>query len=117
MGRQYGSPPEDPRRKTGPGYTERKDPEPKAKDPDPSPPSRTVNEFHKNAAVDTRKEDIHHTIGIGTNTAASGSHNHRGGDSVLLLEGITISGAKAGNTALASVINALVELGAKDTTT
>lgn len=81
------------------------------------PASEEVEEFHTNAATDSRKEDIHHTIGVSENQAASGSHNHRGGDSLLLLQGITLTGSRAGNIALLSVIQALVALGATDSTT
>lgn len=82
-----------------------------------SPDPRTVSDFHNNSDVDSDKEAQHHTIGMGVNQAASGSHNHRGSDSVQLLIDIEITGSRGGNTALASVIAALVELGAKDSTT
>lgn len=117
MARQYGAPKFVPGKDDGSYQGKRRDAEPQAKSPDPSPPPKVVEDFHKNAAVDTRREDIHHTIGTGPQQAASGDHNHRGGDSVLLLDGVTISGSKAGNVALGSVIAALVQLGAKDTTT
>lgn len=84
---------------------------------DRPPTSEEVDQFHTNAAVDARKEDVHHTIGVSENQAASGSHNHRGGDSVLLLAGVTLTGSRAGNIALLSVIQALVALGATDSTT
>lgn len=117
MSRQYGAPKSAPGQDDGSYQGKRRDAEPKPKEPDPSPPAKVVEEFHKNAAVDTRREDIHHTIGTGPNNAASGDHTHRGGDSVLLLDGVTISGSKGGNIALGSVIAALVQLGAKDSTT
>ena len=81
------------------------------------PSSEDVELLHQNADTDARKEAIHHTLGPGENQAASGSHNHRGGDSVQLLAGVTISGSRGGNIALLSVIQALVALGATDTTT
>jgi len=84
---------------------------------DRPPTTEEVDRQHTNAATDSRKEDIHHTIGVGENQAASGSHNHRGGDSLLLLSGITLTGSRAGNIALLSVIQALVALGATDSTT
>lgn len=116
MARQYGAPPDDPGEKKGPGYSDRRrDAPPTPKDPDPSPSRDVVEKFHRNASVNTRDEDIHHTIGPGG--AASYSHSHKGSDSVALFEGMTISGSKGGNAALASVIAMLVEFGAKDSTT
>lgn len=81
--------------------------------PDPT----SVREFHTNDDVDISQESHHHTIGPGVNQSASGAHNHDGNNSPLLLEGTAITGAKAGNTAVASVIAALVQLGATDSTT
>lgn len=115
MARQYGQPKDsdllDPKKM-------RKDKEPEVKEEDPSPSSLVVDRFHKNAAVDTRAEDIHHTIGTNPDQAASGSHTHNGGDSSLLIEGFTISGSKSNPaTVLPSIINILTRLGAEDTTT
>lgn len=81
------------------------------------PDADSVREFHINADTDVDPNSLHHTIGPGYNQAASGQHNHDGNNSPLLLDGVTISGAKGGNTALASVISALVKLGAADATT
>ena len=82
-----------------------------------TPSYKDVAKFHTNADTDGNEESAHHTLGPGHTQSAPGDHDHRGGNSVALFDGTTISGAKAGNTALASVIAALVELGAKDTTT
>ena len=84
---------------------------------DRPPTAEEVEKFHTNAATDSRREDIHHTVGLSENQASPGNHNHRGGDSLLLLQGITITGSRAGNIALLSVIQALVALGATDSTT
>lgn len=84
---------------------------------DRPPTSEEVEKLHQNADTDSRKESIHHTLGAGGNQAASGDHNHRGGDSVQLLAGITITGSRGGNIALLSVIQALVALGATDSST
>lgn len=84
---------------------------------DRPPTAEEVENQHTNADTDSRKESIHHTIGAGENQSASGAHNHRGGDSVLLLGGITLTGSRGGNIALLSVIQALVALGATDSTT
>lgn len=81
------------------------------------PDANTLREFHQNADTDSGSDAIHHTIGPGVNQAASGQHNHDGNNSPFLLADITITGNKAGNTALASVIAALVRLGASDSTT
>lgn len=81
------------------------------------PNATEVQKFHTNADTDGGRGSIHHTLGPTNNQAAPGDHDHRGGNSVELLAGITISGAKGGNTALASVIAALVDLGATDSTT
>ena len=120
MARQYGAAPDLPGQtsKVG-GYNapNRKDKPPAAKEADPSPSADVVRVFHTNVQVDTRKEDVHHTLGTSGNHAAAGNHNHHGGDSVLLLGGIVLTGSRGGNTALQSVIQALVSLGAKDSTT
>jgi hypothetical protein len=81
------------------------------------PEPRVVSDFHTNDDVNQDRDAHHHTLGMGPNEAAAGSHNHRGSDSVLLLQDIEITGSRGGNTALASVIAALVELGAKDSST
>lgn len=84
---------------------------------DRPPTSEEVDKFHQNADTDSRGQAIHHTLGPTENQAAPGNHNHRGGDSVQLLLGITITGSRGGNIALLSVIQALVALGATDSTT
>lgn len=84
---------------------------------DRPPTSEEVEKLHQNADTDARKEAIHHTLGPTENQASPGNHNHRGGDSVQLLVGITITGSRGGNIALLSVIQALVALGATDSTT
>jgi hypothetical protein len=84
---------------------------------DMRPQAQVVNEFHTNDDTDRDANAHHHTLGASANQSAPGSHRHDGSDSILLLDGITLAGAKGGNTALASVISALVGLGAKDSTT
>lgn len=118
MARQYGAPKEDPRSQQERGPGQRKDPTPKVKDPDPSPPAGVVAKFHKQAPVDVRKDDIHHTIGPSPTQAASGSHNHRDGDSTLLFEGFTLTGSRSSLVSVWPSLSAvLVALGAKDSTT
>lgn len=84
---------------------------------DRPPTAEEVQNLHTNADTDSRPESIHHTLGPGDNQAAKGTHNHRGGDSSLLLSGVTLIGSRGGNIALLSVIQALVALGATDSTT
>lgn len=81
------------------------------------PEGRVVNEFHSNDDVDKDANAHHHTLGSGSNQASPGAHRHDGTDSLSLLEGFELSGSKAGNLALGSVIQALVQLGATDNTT
>lgn len=80
--------------------------------------AQVVTQFHKNADTDVGKLSAHHTIGPGPHQAASGKHVHDGGETPQLGAGITITGSKGGNAALASVISALVAiLGVTDNTT
>lgn len=81
------------------------------------PSATEIREMHTNDDLDVSAESHHHTIGPGVNQAASGAHNHDGNNSPLILEGVTITGGKGGNTAVASIIAALAKLGATDSTT
>lgn len=83
----------------------------------PKPEAQVVDDFHTNADTDLRQESAHHTLGPGENQGSPGNHRHRGGDSELLLAGLTITGSRGGNAALLSVINILVELGATNSST
>lgn len=83
----------------------------------PKPEAVVVEDFHTNADTDTRPESLHHTLGPGNTQAAPGNHTHDGGNSELLLTGVTITGSRGGNVALVSIIGALVRLGAVDSTT
>lgn len=78
---------------------------------------RIVQQIHKNADTDSGKTAVHHTIGPAPDQVASGAHVHDGNESRQLLSGVTITGARGGNVALASVIDALEALGATDNTT
>lgn len=121
MARQYGAPKEEPGKpsETGNRYGDnRKDPAPKPKAEDPSPPNKVVSDFHKNASVDTSDTDIHHTLGAKEGQASPGPHTHDGGTSPLILEGYILTGPKANSAlVLPSIIACLVRLGAKDSTT
>ena len=56
-----------------------------------APSPEEVERLHQNADTDARKEAIHHTLGASENQASPGNHNHRGGDSVQLLGGVSIT--------------------------
>lgn len=92
--------------------------EPKPKKEDPTPNHRLVEQFHKNADTNTRKESIHHTLGPSPSQASPGDHNHEGGSSRKLLEGYNLSGSKTTPATMwPSILQCLVRLGAKDSTT
>jgi hypothetical protein len=74
------------------------------------PDAKVVNEFHSNDDVDKDSNAHHHTLGGGSNQASPGAHRHDGTDSVSLGEGITIAGSKGGNLAVASIIDAMVQM-------
>lgn len=81
------------------------------------PPGQVVANFHTNSDVDESKEAFHHTLGQGEGQAAPGNHKHNGADAPLILDGVKLSGSRGGNTALISIIGALVQMGAEDATT
>lgn len=81
------------------------------------PAPKVVSEFHTNDDVDSSSDAHHHTLGPGANQASPGYHNHDGSNSVQLLSGVILSGSKTTGAALASVVSALVMLGAQDETT
>lgn len=79
---------------------------------------QTVKAFHEKADTDSSAQAIHHTLGPKNGNAAGGDHKHIVGSPYSKpLAGVTLTGAKAGNAALASVCAALVKLGATDNTT
>ena len=80
---------------------------------------QTVAKFHEKADTDAGADSLHHTLGPRNGQSSPGDHNHNGKNSRKLLAGTTLTGAKTGNPApaLASVIAALVKLGATDSTT
>ncbi len=81
------------------------------------PKGPEVEKFHTNADTDGSAESAHHTLGSSNSQASPGDHDHRGGSSVQLLQGDTITGSRTDGTAVASIIALLVELGAVDSTT
>lgn len=86
-------------------------------DKSPKPTAKEVNEFHEKSDKDGGPKAQHHTLGPAPAQASPGNHTHDGGTSVALLEGVTLSGSRGGNLALPSIIAALVQLGATDSTT
>lgn len=80
------------------------------------PSAVEVARFHSKADTDGHEGSIHHTLGANKGQASPGDHEHRGGDSKALLNGVSISGSTV-NLAVESIIAALVELGAEDKTT
>jgi len=76
------------------------------------PTARQVGEFHTKADTDGSTSAMHHTLGISHNQASPGDHSHDGQTSRLIGSGrkITITGAKGGNAALASLIAALKQV-------
>ena len=84
-----------------------------------APSSREVAFLHKNSDVDSRDEAQHHTLGHGSAQASPGDHNHRDGKSMPILEGVSITGVTSGTNSVVirSIIAALVELGATDSST
>ncbi|SRR6266498_126992 len=77
-----------------------------------------VRRFHSKADTDSSQIALHHTIGSKHDQSAAGDHKHIVGSTYSKpLAGVTLTGAKGGNAALASVITALVKLGATDSTT
>lgn len=82
-----------------------------------APAAVDVEKFHTNDDLDTRVESHHHSLGPSPTQASPGDHIHDGGSSNPLLTGVTISGSRGGNVALLSVIQALVKLGATDSST
>lgn len=82
-----------------------------------APSPEEVERLHQNADTDARKEAIHHTLGTSENQASPGNHNHRGGDSVQLLGGVSITGSRGTDAWRLSITQALVALGATDSST
>lgn len=78
------------------------------------PDAQAVADLHTNDDLDSTPSSHHHTLGPGSTQAAPGNHVHDGGTSPLLLTGVTITGSKSGGTTAASIIAALVKLGATD---
>lgn len=74
-----------------------------------APSPGQVNGFHVRSDLDSSTSAQHHTLGIAHNQASAGDHVHDGITSKLTGKGlgITVSGSRGGNAALASLITAL----------
>jgi hypothetical protein len=72
-----------------------------------SPDPQTVNNFHNRADTDSAATAMHHTLGVKHNQASPGDHKHEGIGSRFIMEGITVTGSKGGNAALADLITKL----------
>jgi len=85
------------------------------------PSSKEVLDFHTHSDLDGSPKAQHHTLGPNQNQAAAGNHTHDGGQSAVLdklMEGITVSGSRGGNDALANLLSALAsKFGLTDSTT
>ena len=83
-----------------------------------SPPPEAVSQFHARDDVDSSQTAHHHTLGVKHDQASPGDHKHERQGSRQIKEGITVSGSKAGNLALADLIPKLAAaLGFVDGTT
>lgn len=86
------------------------------------PPAKEVLDFHTHADTDGSAKAVHHSLGSGANQASPGNHSHDGGASAVILPldvaGVTLTGSRA-NLAqmMATILPALVALGAVDNTT
>lgn len=86
-----------------------------------SPSHDQVKKFHEKADKDGSPKAIHHTLGPSANQAAAGDHSHDGGNSAKLdqlMAGITVTGSRGGNAAVASLLSQLSsQFGLVDNTT
>lgn len=115
MVRQYGQDPNEVDYSGTAAANPKNTPMPKREDP--APTTEEVERFHRNAEVDVKATSIHHTLGPGEFQAASGSHRHDGGDSPLILDGYVLVGNMSNPASmLPSIVQCLVRLGAKNST-
>ena len=84
--------------------------------PEPPPAGRYVDWFHAQSSY-RRPTDLHHQLGKNSWDASQGDHTHDGVTSNLILDGLTIEGARNTDAYLQSVNALLVRLGAIDNTT
>lgn len=83
-----------------------------------APLPQVVGFLHTRADTDSSQTAKHHTLGVNHNQSSPGDHIHDGRTSKLLMDGISITGSRGGNAALASLISELSQvLGFNDLTT
>lgn len=82
------------------------------KDPESVISARDSQLQHAKSDVDSGQFAQHHTLGLKHNQAAPGDHTHDGSDSRLIGKGkgLSVTGAKGGNVALANLINMLKQV-------
>lgn len=76
----------------------------------PPPTPDQVKKIHDKSDKDGSPKAIHHTLGPGANQSSPGNHTHDGGNSAALdtlMAGITVTGSRGGNAALANLLTAL----------
>lgn len=78
----------------------------------PAPPPREVGLFHARSDVDSSQQAQHHTVGMKHDQSAAGDHIHDGKSTRKVGYGLnlTVSGAKGGNAALASLLTMLANV-------
>lgn len=71
--------------------------------------AREIQRLHAKSDVDSSQFAQHHTLGTRHNQSCPGDHTHTGKDSRLIGKGagLTVTGSKGGNVALANLINML----------
>lgn len=77
-----------------------------------------VRDFHVKDDCNSSDNAHHHMLGRSSGKASPGMHNHDGINSESLLEGVSLSGSRAANTAdiIRQIAQALVLLGVTDNT-
>jgi len=77
-----------------------------------SPTARQVNQLHSSDDIDGGPFAHHHSLGVNRNQSSPGDHIHNGKTSKKLGSGmgITLTGSRGGNAAVASIIAALKQI-------
>lgn len=77
-----------------------------------------VNRLHRRSDVDSSHAAQHHTLGVKHDQASPGDHKHTGDNSLKIMDGISVTGSRGGNAAVADLISKLSSaLGFTDATT
>lgn len=85
---------------------------PAKKESDDVEDARTVQLAHAKSDVDSGQFAQHHTLGTKHNQASPGMHTHTGKDSLRLGKGagLSVTGSRGGNVALASLLTELAKV-------